>query len=134
VNAPHRRPDRIEVRALRVVATHGGLPEERERAQPFELDLDVWVDTEAAGASDRLDDTVDYGTVVERAATLVRGTSFLLLEALADAVAAAVTELDPRVERVVVVVRKLRPPIAEDVGSVGVRVVRGRPEGDASAS
>jgi dihydroneopterin aldolase len=134
VNAPHRRPDRVEVRALRVVATHGALPEERERAQPFELDLDVWVDTEAAAASDRLDDTVDYGLVVERAAAVVRGTSFLLLEALADAVAKAVTELDPRVDRVAVVVRKLRPPIREDVGSVGVRAVRGRSEGDASAS
>jgi len=134
VNAPHRRADRVEVRALRVVATHGALPEERGRAQPFELDLDVWVDTEAAAASDRLDDTVDYALVVERAAAVVRGTSFLLLEALADAVAKAVTELDPRVDRVAVVVRKLRPPIREDVGSIGVRAVRGRPEGDAAAS
>ena len=130
MSAPYRRSDRIEVRALRVVATHGALPEERQRAQPFELDLDVWVDTAAAGANDRLADTVDYGVVVERVAALVRDTSFLLLEALAHAVAGAVIELDSRVERVAVAVRKLRPPIDEDVGSVGVRVVRGRPEGD----
>lgn len=125
--------DRIEVRALRVVATHGALPEERERAQPFELDLDVWVDTGAAGASDQLTDTVDYGTVVERVAALVRDTSFTLLEALAEAVALAVSEVDARVERVAVTVRKLRPPIGEDVGSVGVRLERGRPGAGPSA-
>ena len=113
------------------MATHGVLPDERERAQPFELDLDLWLDTTAAGANDRLADTVDYGLVVERVAALVRETSFLLLEALADAVARAVTELDPRVQRVAVAVRKLEPPIAEDIGSVGVRVVRGRPGDDA---
>jgi dihydroneopterin aldolase len=134
VSVPHRGRDRIEIRALRVVATHGALPEERERAQPFELDLDLWVDTVAAGANDRLADTVDYGVVVDRVAGLVRETSFLLLEALADAVARAVTELDPRVERVAVVVRKLEPPIAEELGSVGVRVVRGRPGDDAAGS
>jgi dihydroneopterin aldolase len=134
VSLPGRRRDRIEVRGLRVVATHGALPEERERAQPFELDLDVFTDTAVAGRSDQLSDTVDYGAVVEGVAALVRVTSFLLLEALAGAVAGAILDLDPRVERVAVVVRKLRPPIGEDVASVGVRVVRGRSEEGAAAS
>jgi dihydroneopterin aldolase len=120
------RRDRIEVRGLRVVAVHGTLPHERDTAQPFELDLDVELDTAAAGASDRLEETVDYGEVVARAAGVVRDRSFLLLEALAEAVAGAVLDLDWRVRRVEVVVRKLRPPIAEDVASVGVRVLRGR--------
>ena len=38
--------------------------------------------------------------------------------------AAALLDLDPRVGGAAVAVRKLRPPVAEDVGSVGVRVVR----------
>jgi 7,8-dihydroneopterin aldolase/epimerase/oxygenase len=118
--------DRIEIRALRIVATHGALPEERARAQPFELDVDLWLDTTGPGQSDRLADTVDYSAVVDRVAAVVRSTSFLLLEALADAVAAAVTGLDDRVGRVEVTVRKLRPPIPEDLASVGVRVVRAR--------
>lgn len=126
-------PDHIEIRALRVLATHGALAEERARAQPFELDLDIWVDTALAGANDRLADTVDYGVVVERVAAVVRKTSFLLLEALAEAVACCVIELDPRVQRVSVALRKLRPPIEEDVSSVGVFVVRGRPGADDSA-
>jgi dihydroneopterin aldolase len=63
---------------------------------------------------------------VTAAADVVRERSFLLLEALASAVADRILELDGRVERVAVAVRKLRPPIPEDVGSVGVRLVRAR--------
>ena len=33
----------VRVRGLRVVGVHGALPEERERAQPFELDLSFGV-------------------------------------------------------------------------------------------
>lgn len=122
---PPRRGERIEIRALRVVGTHGVLAHERERPQPFELDIDVAIPA-GSGASDRLQDTVDYGVLVTAAADVVRERSFLLLEALASAVADRILELDGRVERVAVAVRKLRPPIPEDVGSVGVRLVRAR--------
>jgi dihydroneopterin aldolase len=114
---------RIFVRGLRVVGVHGALPEERWRAQPFELDLDVWGDVGAAADSDRLSDTADYGVLATRAAEVVATTSFALLEALARAVAAALLEADARVEAVAVTVRKLRPPLALDVDSVGVRLL-----------
>ena len=117
--------DRIELRGLRVVGTHGVLPEERARAQPFELDLDLEVDLVAAGASDDLGDTVDYGAVAEAAARVVRDETFDLLEALAARVAAAVLA-DARVRAVTVSVRKLRPPVPVDLGSAGVRLTRGR--------
>ncbi len=57
--------DHILVVGLRELGVHGVLPEERTRAQPFEVDLDLSVDLEAAGASDALEDTVDYGTLSE---------------------------------------------------------------------
>jgi len=126
VSAGHSAGDRIEIRALRLVATHGVLAEERDRPQPFELDIDLWLGT--AARSDRLEETVDYGAVINCAADVVRRTSFLLLESLAAAVAEAVRDLDPRAERIAVTVRKLRPPVPEDVGSVGVRVELARPE------
>jgi len=119
--------DRIELRGLRVVGTHGLLPEERTRAQPFEVDLDLDVDLRPAGDSDRLADTVDYGAVaaaVER--TLAGPRSFGLLEGLVAHVAAAVLQVDPRITGVTVALRKLRPPLALDIASVGVRVARSR--------
>jgi dihydroneopterin aldolase len=119
------RPDRIEIRALRVVGTHGLLPEEQVRGQPFELDLDVEADLTVPGRTDDLDGSVDYGEVVERAAAVVAGRSFRLLEALAEGIAEAVLA-DTRVTSVSVGVRKLRPTLAADLGSVGVRITRSR--------
>ncbi|HEX5267564.1 MAG TPA: dihydroneopterin aldolase [Acidimicrobiales bacterium] len=117
--------DRIELRGLRVVGTHGVLPEERARAQPFELDLDLEVDLGPAGASDDLHDTVDYGAIAEAAARVVGEESFELLEALAARVAGALLT-DARVRAVTVSVRKLRPPVPVDLGSAGVRLTRSR--------
>jgi dihydroneopterin aldolase len=119
--------DRIELRDLRVLGVHGVLAEERERSQPFSLDLDVWLDTGPAGATDDLAATVDYGALAAQAHDVVAKESFALLEALADAVARSVLEHDDRVNAVAVTVRKLRPPVPFDLGSAGVRVVRRRP-------
>ena len=119
--------DRIELRGLRSVGTHGVLVEEQERAQPFEVDLDLAVDLRPAGVSDSLADTVDYGAVADVVAATVSGTrSFALLEALAWHVADAVLGVDQRITGVTVVLRKLRPPVAVDIDTVGVRVVRTR--------
>ena len=105
---------------------HGVLPEERERAQPFSVDIVAWVDMEAAQQSDDLADTVDYGALAQAAADVVGGRSYRLLEALAGRLASALLIVDPRLEAVEVTVRKLRPPLALDVGSTGVRVRRSR--------
>ena len=57
-------PDVIELRGLQVVGICGALPEERERAQPLEIDLDVEADLAPAGWSDVLADTIDYGVLL----------------------------------------------------------------------
>jgi dihydroneopterin aldolase len=118
--------DRIEIRDLRVTGVHGVLPEERERAQPFSLDIVAWLDMDAAQQSDDLTDTVDYGALAQAAVDIVGGRSYRLLEALAGRLASALLITDPRLEAVEVTVRKLRPPLALDVGSTGVRVRRAR--------
>lgn len=120
--------DRIEIRGLRLVGVHGLLPEERSRSQPFEIDLDLEIDTDRAAASDALADTADYGAIIGVAAAVVAGPPHDLLESLAGAIAAAVLA-DVRVNRVTVAVRKLRPPVPYDVDSTGVRITRPRPSG-----
>jgi dihydroneopterin aldolase len=118
--------DRIEIRDLRVLGVHGVLPEERERAQPFSVDLVAWVDMAAAQQSDDLADTVDYGALAQLAADVVGGRSSQLLEALAGRLADALLGADPRLLAVAVTVRKLRPPLPLAVASTGVRVFRSR--------
>jgi dihydroneopterin aldolase len=119
-------PDRIELRGLRVVAVIGVLPEERERAQPFEVDLDVEADLSAAGASDDLADTIDYGNLVAVAERVVQTVGAQLLERVVQVVADEVLAADSRITAVEVAVRKLRPPVPADLASSAVRILRRR--------
>jgi dihydroneopterin aldolase len=117
--------DRIQLRGLRVLGTHGVLPEEKGRDQPFEIDLDLSVDLALAAASDRLADTVDYGGIADTVAGIVSGpTSYELLEALAGAIAEATLASDLRITGVTVDLRKLQPPLAVDIATVGVSITR----------
>ena len=120
---PTHPDDRIELRGLRVLGTHGVLAEEQQRPQPFELDLDVVVDTAAAAVSDDLADAVDYAALAAAAVDVVAGRPHRLLESLAAAVADAVLAR-PGVRQVTVAVRKLRPPVPFDLDHAGVRLTR----------
>ena len=118
--------DAVVLRGLRAVGTHGVLAEEQARAQPFEVDLELAVDLTAAAQSDALDDTVDYGAVVDVAAGVVVNERFALLERLAGRIGDAVLGLDDRIASVEVTVTKLRPPVPVDLASAAVRLTRRR--------
>lgn len=126
---PTSSTDRIELEGLRVTALVGALPEERDRAQPLDIDLYLTVDLSAAGASDELADTVDYGAVCDAAAAVIAEGWVRLLERLAERLAEAVLAVDGRVTEVTVAVRKLRPPVPHQLATSGVRITRGRPSG-----
>ena len=72
--------DAIELRGIRLLGRHGVPDAERQSAQPFELDLDVTLDTSPAASSDDVADTVDYQSLVQAALPVVTGTTFHLLE------------------------------------------------------
>ena len=118
--------DRIELRGLRAVGVIGVLPEERERAQPFELDIDLEADLRAAGQSDALADTIDYGRAVALAERVVTTEPHLLLERVAQRVADELLALDG-VTAVHVTIRKLRPPVPQDLATSAVTITRRRP-------
>lgn len=119
-------PDVIELRGLRILGVVGVLPEERRRAQPLEIDVDVEVDLTAAGVSDDLTATVDYGVVCDRLAEVVAGTQPLLLERLATALVAAVLDVDPSITAATVAVRKSAPPVPHLIDTCGIRIRRTR--------
>jgi dihydroneopterin aldolase len=118
--------DRIELRGLRVLARVGVLPIERQQGQPLDMDVDLVIDLGAAGASDDLEDTVDYGAVCDAIQAAVAREHVDLLERLAEVVAQAVLAIDQRVVAVDLAVRKLRPPVPHDLATSGVHVVRTR--------
>jgi dihydroneopterin aldolase len=115
--------DRILISGLRQMGVHGVLAEEQARAQPFGVELELLVDVHAAGASDDLADTVDYGAVCDAVRAVIATEHHQLLERLATRIADVCRE-DPRVKGVVVEVRKLDPPVRARVDHVGVRIER----------
>jgi len=119
--------DRILLKGLRLAAVVGVLPEERERAQPLECDISLLVDLSAAGVSDQLTDTVDYGAITDVVVKTIKTSQPELLERLATLVADAVLESDSRVGAVEVGIRKLRPPVPHDLASSGVEISRRTP-------
>jgi len=117
--------DTIELRGLRALGICGALPEEQVRTQPIEVDLDVAADLTLAGRSDDLADTIDYGALAAEVERVITTERFTLLERLAERIAEVVLA-EPRVVEVTVAVRKLRPPVPQQLDTSGVRVTRGR--------
>ena len=103
----------------------GILPEEVERRQPFEIDLDVECDLRAAGDSDDLDNTIDYGGLVAAVEALAIDNRYGLLERFASDIAKVALAYE-RAEATRVTVRKLRPPVPQDLASSGVTIRRAK--------
>ena len=118
--------DRIELRAMGFSGLHGVLPIEAEQAQPFEVDVVLELDLAAAGTTDDLDRTVDYGTAFAAARDVVEGPHVALLETLAERIAARVLGQHSRVAAVTVRVRKMEPPLPGDLRWAGIEIRRYR--------
>ena len=115
--------DRIELRDLRVTCVIGALAHERTAPQPLSIDVDLYADLSQAGATDDLSLTVDYGAVCDRIVALCDHAQPQLLERLAELIATELCVIDT-VTAVTVTVAKLRPPVAVDLGTSGVRITR----------
>ena len=118
-------PDVVEVRGLELLLYCGVLDEEQARRQPFRFDLDLHLDLGPAGQSDDLADTVNYGALIDLLVVTLPAERFQLLERLA-ARAAELALSYPSVDAITVRVRKLRPPVAANVATTGVRIHRTR--------
>lgn len=106
--------DRILLKGMVFYGYHGDREEERKFGQRFIVDLEVYASLSEAGASDRLEDTVDYGEVYRRVKGVLDGPSKRLIEALAEEVARQLLEI-PKVRGVKVVVKKPGVAIKDSV-------------------
>lgn len=117
--------DLIALRGIRVFARHGVLPEEAESGQMFVVDALLRLDLRAAGLSDSLEETVDYGSLTQRIHDVVAEERWDLIEKVAERVAEVVLA-DSRVVETEVTVHKPEAPVAVPVDDVAVTLVRHR--------
>ena len=116
--------DKIILRGLPVNCVIGTLPVERTAPQPLFVDLELYGDFSRAGATDDLNDAVDYTAAERCVREYAAGTSFHLLERLAYACAGKLLEQFPLLSRVTLVVRKPDAPV--ESGSVALEITLGR--------
>lgn len=117
--------DKIVIKGLRVYAYHGVKETEKEKGQPFELDVALSVDVSAAGQSDDLAQTVNYSKVTKRIVAVMQSEKNDLLERVSTRVAEMILTEFP-VNEVTVLLKKPRAPIAADFDYVAVEITRRR--------
>ncbi|WP_182525540.1 dihydroneopterin aldolase [Nocardioides dongkuii] len=115
--------DELAVLGIECFAHHGVFDFERREGQPFLVDLVLGLDTAPAAASDDLQQTVDYGSLVAAVKTAVEQDPVDLIETLAQRIA-DVCLVDPRVHWARVTVHKPDAPIEATFHDVALTITR----------
>ena len=79
--------DIIFLRDFRLDLIIGIYEWERKVPQTIQIDLEIGLPSSRAGASDKVEDTIDYGMVVQRIRESLQEHHFSLVEALAEHIA-----------------------------------------------
>ncbi|SDK67986.1 dihydroneopterin aldolase [Natronincola ferrireducens] len=116
--------DKIILKNLGFYGYHGVLPEENRLGQKFFVDIELYVDLQAAGESDDVKDTVNYADVYNITKDIVENERFQLIEALAERIAATVLKDFPVVREILVTIRKPEAPVNGIYDYFGVEIRR----------
>jgi FolB domain-containing protein len=115
--------DRILIKDLRARCILGISDDERREKQDVVVNLALLADLRKVGKSDRFEDAVDYRALKKRILAMVEGSSYYLVEGLAERIAEICLE-HPRVAQAQVTVEK--PSALRFARSVGVEITRAR--------
>lgn len=115
--------DELSVHGIRCYGHHGVFDFEKREGQVFVVDLTLGVDTRSAAASDDLQDTVDYGSLVANVKDAVERDPVDLIETVAQRIA-DVCLSDGRVEWARVTLHKPDAPIESEFADVTLTITR----------
>lgn len=118
--------DMMHMAGIELFGRHGVFAEENKLGQKFIVDLSMQLDLSIAGASDNLEDTVDYAAVYETIKRIVEGPPFQLIEALAEKIAEEVLTRYTIVQSIIVKITKPNPPFEVFFRGVTVQIERKR--------
>jgi dihydroneopterin aldolase len=114
--------DRVFIEGLRLEGIHGVQEHERRIEQEFILDISATCDAGMAAKSDNIIDAVDYVRFRDIARNVITGSSYFLIETIAELVAKEILT-DERISEVTVTIRK---PAVLPSGIPGIRITRSR--------
>lgn len=117
--------DQIIISDLQVYAHHGVYQQETEKGQNFLVSVTLETDTRAAGMTDDLGLSTNYGVVCRFLNAFLTEHTFKLLETAAERTAEALLLQFPRVRAVDLEIKKPEAPIPLPFGMVSVKIWRG---------
>lgn len=118
--------DKIIINSLRVYAYHGVNEDEKEKGQPFDLDITCYLDLSKPCESDCVDDTVSYAQIIKLVKREMVAEKFDLLERAAQHIADCILTQYNKITKVDILIKKPRAPILADFGYVAVEISRKR--------
>jgi len=116
----------IRLNGIKIFAHHGVYPEEIEKGNHFEIDLEVELPDLYKGKGDSLADTLDYSRLYTTVIKVSRNRRYNLLETFASDICDEVFAVYSAVEYVRIKIRKLNPPIGGEIDSVEVEIMQRR--------
>ncbi|MCM3080489.1 dihydroneopterin aldolase [Brevibacillus invocatus] len=117
--------DKIFFNGMSFYGFHGVFAAEAELGQRFYVDLELSLDLSKAGASDDLNDTINYAEIFTCVQQIVEGERFKLVEALTANIAEKLLRQFP-LQEARVKVTKPNPPINGHYDSVAIEMTRKR--------
>jgi len=115
----------IILKNIRTFSYHGCLIEESKIGSDYRVDLEIEADLTTSMDSDELCDTVDY-VHLNKIVTEEMAIRSKLLEHVAKRIQQRIFKEIPAVEKVILDVSKLNPPIGGDVEAVTIRIEASR--------
>ncbi len=118
--------DTIFLTGIEVKGRHGCSEFERQHAQLFIVDAELYLDLERASKSDDLGDTIDYVQVLVDIKKIVGGTPRNLIETVAQDICEILLRKYFLLEGLKITIHKPNPPVKEKFAGAAVQLVRSR--------
>lgn len=120
------RDDRIILSDLTFYGYHGVMLEESKLGCRFQVDVECGLDTEKAGRSDEVEDTISYADIFATVEKAFSEHRFKLLEALCQHIVDRLFFEHARLDWVRIRIAKPEAPIPVVKGEFAVQIVRQR--------
>ncbi len=118
--------DKIIVKNLKLFCYHGVNPEEKVDGQNFIFDIEAGVDLTLPCKTDDVDDTVSYAKIIKTVRRIAQSEKNDLIECVAQRIADEIFDEFPKVQALVVTVKKPEAPIKAEFDYVAVSIERKR--------
>ncbi len=111
---------KIFVKNLVLYGYHGVNPEEKKEGQDFLFNVQVKIEKNSFKGEDSIENTVNYSQIIKAIKNVNKNNKFDLLETFAEKISEDIFKISFLIKEVKVKIEKIKPPINENLESVGV--------------